>query len=188
MIYECADHRNDADVSGTWEQLIQSTHVKVDSDPNAGQHPYEAIVTLLKDMADRLSHSEGTFNPALLIPMIEKYAFEFQNNASPRYWVPDLFIEVGFPHETIVTTLQNLWYSNSPPFIGDRRRRVLAEHVVYVCDQWYEECVRTNTRLYGSDENAQEMSELLGLLTTALLPRDQEAVNQLRRKIQRSFR
>ena len=166
MIYECADHRNDADISATWEQLIQSTHAKAEADRN-GQYPYEAIVTIVKDMADRLTHSEGTFNPAILIPMIEKYAFEFQNNASPRYWVPDLFIEVGFPHETIVTTLQNLWYSSSPPFNGERRRRVLAEHFVYVCDQWYEECVRTNTRLYGSDE---------------------EAVTQLRRKIQRSFR
>ncbi|TVY13810.1 Nucleoporin [Lachnellula arida] len=188
MIYECADHRNDADVKATWEQLISSTHVKVDSDPNAGQKPYEAVITLFKDMADRLNHSESTFNPTVLIPMIEKYACEFQHNASSRNWVPDLFIEVGFPFETIIATLQSVWYSNSPPFNVASRRKVLAEHVVYICDQWYEECVRTNTRLYGSDENAQEMSELLGLLSNDLQSRDQDAVNQLRRKIQRSFR
>lgn len=188
MIYECADHRNDADVKATWEQLISSTHVKVDSDPDAGQKPYEAVITLFKDMADRLNHSESTFNPTVLIPMIEKYACEFQHNASSRNWVPDLFIEVGFPFETIIATLQSVWYSNSPPFNVASRRKVLAEHIVYICDQWYEECVRTNTRLYGSDENAQEMSELLGLLSNDLQSRDQDAVNQLRRKIQRSFR
>ncbi|TVY71410.1 Nucleoporin [Lachnellula suecica] len=187
MIYECADHRNDADVAGTWTQLIENTHIKVNDDPDAGQQPYEAIITTLKDMADRLNHSERTFNPSILIPMIERYAFEYQQGVGSRHWVPDLFMEVGFPHETIVATLQGMWYSNNPPF-NDHRKRILAEHAVYVCDQWYEECVRTNTRLYGSDENAQEISELLGLLGADLLPVERNKVEQLQRKIQRSFR
>lgn len=188
MIYESADHRNDGDIRSTWEQLIQTTHNKVDMDQNPGQAPYEAIITVFKDMADRLNRSENTFNPIILIPMLEKYAFEFQSQVGSRTWVPDLFLDVGFAHETIVATLQSLWYSNSPPFNGDRRRRTLAEHVVYVCNSWYEECVKTNTRIYGSDENAQEISELLGLLAGDLLPEEQERVNQLRRKIQGSFR
>jgi nuclear pore complex protein Nup155 len=187
MIYESANHRNDADVSATWQQLIDSTHIRVESDPNAGQQPWEAIITMLRDMAERLNHSENTFNPNIIIPMIERYALERQSGVGSRHWVPDLFLEVGFPHETIVTVLQGMWYNNIPPF-NDRRRRVLAEHIVYVCNQWYEECVRSNTRLYGSDDNAQEMSELLGLLAGDLLPVDQETVAQLRRKIQRSFR
>ncbi|KAF4635084.1 hypothetical protein G7Y89_g3010 [Cudoniella acicularis] len=188
MIYECADHRNEADINATWQQLIENTHTKVAVDPDAGQLPYEAIITVVKDMADKLNHSESTFNPSILIPMIERYAIEFQHNIGSRHWVPDLFIDVGFPYDVIINVIQGMWYNNVAPFT-DRRKRILAEHIVYVCEQWYEECVRTNTRLYGSDENAQEISELLGLLGASDLdPAGQDAVNQLRRRIQRSFR
>ena len=187
MIYDCADHRNDADITATWQQLLESTHLKVHDDPNASQQPYEAVVTMMKDMADRLNHSETTFNPHTLIPMIERYALEHQNNVGPRTWVPDLFIDVQFPYDTIVSVLQGMWFSNLAPFTS-RSKGILAVHIIYVCEQWFHHCISTNQRLYGSDDNAQDISEVLDQLRSQVSGDEQQKVDELRRNIDRSFR
>jgi nuclear pore complex protein Nup155 len=188
MVYDSADHRNAADINATWHQLLEATHMKSANDPGQSQQPYEAVITMIKDMADRLNHSEVTFNPESIIAMIEKYAVEYQNNIGPRTWVVDLFIEVNIPFETIVTVLQTMWYSGLAPFSGPTQKRKLADHIVYTCEQWYEDCVRTNSRLYGSDDNAQDISELLGALSPTLSPNESALAEQIRRNIQRSFR
>jgi len=186
-IYEAASHRNEADISATWQSLIEATHQRADNN-NANHLPYEAIINMMRDMAHRLSLSETTFSPTLLIPMIEQYALEYQNDVGPRTWVPDLFIEVGFPYETIIATVQNMWYNNAAPFTG-QRKNILARHIVYVLGQWYEECIRTNTRLFGTDENAEDVNQLLETLSHEPLgPPDIDALQTLKRKIQRAFR
>jgi len=185
-IYEAASHRNEADISATWQSLIDATHQKALAN-NGTQQPYEAIVNMMRDMAHRLSLSETTFSPAILIPMIETYAAEYQHNVGPRTWVEDLFISVGFPYETIVATIQGLWYNNVAPFINNRRL-TLARHIIYVLGQWYEDCIRTNTRLFGSDENLEEISQLLALLGAENLPaQDRDALGVLQKKIQRAW-
>ncbi|KAH8752345.1 putative nucleoporin [Hyaloscypha sp. PMI_1271] len=185
-IYEAASHRNEADISATWQSLIDATHQKALNN-NGTQQPYEAIINVMRDMAHRLSLSETTFSPALLIPMIEQYAIEYQNNVGPRTWVEDLFISVGFPFESIVANIQSMWYNNIAPFTGIRKQ-VLARHIIYVLGQWYEECIRSNTRLFGSDENADDVNQLLELLGSEPLgAQDTDALNTLRRKILRAW-
>jgi len=143
---------------------------------------------MMKDMAHRLALSESTYPSHVLIPMIDTYAIEQQDGVGPRNWVPDLFIEVGFPFETIVSTLQTMWYNNVAPFTG-RRKGGLAGDVVYVLGQWYEDCVRSNTRLFGSEENMNQINELLGVLSQEQFePGGAEALRELRRKILRAFR
>jgi nuclear pore complex protein Nup155 len=142
---------------------------------------------MMRDMAHRLSLSETTFSPGLLIPMIEQYAVEYQNGVGPRTWVEDLFISVGFPYESIVANIQSMWYNNVAPFTG-QRKQILAKHIIYVLGQWYEECIRSNNRLFGSDENADDVNQLLELLgSEALGPQDTEALHMLKRKIARAW-
>jgi len=141
-------------------------------------------------MSQRLSNSEITFSPQLLIPMLERYAVENQNGVGNSNWLPSLFIDVGFPFETIVAALQGMWYNNIPPFTGTRKR-ILVQHILFVLLQWYEDCVKTNTRLYGSDENAQEVAQFLEMLEERpgdLLPAEVHSCVDLKRKIQRAIR
>jgi nuclear pore complex protein Nup155 len=142
---------------------------------------------MMREMAHRLSRSETTFSPTLLIPMIETYAIEFQHEVGPRTWIPDLFIEVGFPFETIASTLQNLWYNNVAPFTGTRKH-VLAGHMIYVLGRWHQDCLKKNTRIFGSDENAQDVNSLLGQLEREPLgPQERDALSTLRGNITRSW-
>ncbi|RKF83939.1 Nucleoporin NUP170 [Golovinomyces cichoracearum] len=187
-IYEAASHRNEADIAAIWQQLLDSTHSKTASDPSPGQLPYEAVITMVREMARRLSVSESTFSPRILIPMLERYAQEFQFQIGPRTWLPELFIEVGFTHETIVGVLQDMWYQSVAPFT-DKRRRILSEHILYVIEKWYEECMRSNLRLFGSEEIADGVLKLLNVLVSSeLSAQDSDVCAEMNRRIIRAYR
>lgn len=188
MIYEAADHRNDADINSTWQNLLDATHAKVVENPKATEKPFEAVINMVRDMAHRLNLSESTFSPAVLIPMIEKYALECQRDVGPQTWVVDLFIHVNFPFETILNILQTMFYNDVAPFSG-RNRRILGDHMLYTIQQWYQECVRTNARLFGGEGNAQEISQLLVMLSQNGLGKEEvDKALDLRNNIDRAFR
>lgn len=139
-------------------------------------------------MARRIGRSESTFSPRILIPMLEKYALEFQFQIGPRIWLPELFIEVGFTYENILSILQDMWYQNIAPFT-DRRRRILSEHILYIIEQWYEECMRANGRLFGSDDIAKSIVELLDAFASSnLSASDMEMCEEIKRRIMRACR
>lgn len=142
---------------------------------------------MVRQMAQRLGHSEVTFSPQLIIPMLERYYVE--NIAGTPEWLPELLIDVKFPFETIISILQSMWYTNSPPFTGSRRR-VLSQHIIYVLNQWYEDCIKSNTRIYGTESNAQEVMDFLEQLEKRpgdLNPADLTACGDLKRKLARSI-
>lgn len=152
--------------------------------------PYEAVVTEIKEMSHRLNGSENTFNPQMLIPLIERYALEHQREVNADRWIPDLFITVGFPYEASIAVIQQLWYGNVTPFTG-QGNRVLASHIVYLVDRWFEDCLGRNERPFGGEENAREIVLLLGAVAggvNGLSSADKLFVEDVRRRIGRSFR
>lgn len=118
----------------------------------------------------------------MLIPLIENYAVSNPSRGAPATWVPDLFLHVKFSHESIVATLQNMYYNELQPFVG-RNKRVLAEHILYVCQQWYNDCVRNNKAIFGSDDNAREIDELLQTLGPTFAQQERDQALALRQSI-----
>jgi nuclear pore complex protein Nup155 len=188
MILEASNHRNTGDIRAVWQYYIEDTHSKVTSDPeNATQRPYEAIVNIVREMSNRLNNSELTFSPSLLIPMIETYAFEFQTGVGPQNWVVDLFISVAFPFDAILVALHEIYSGEVSPFSGTNKR-VIADHIIYACEQWYQDCIKSNKRLFGSEENAIELTQILHDLSQSGLPQDKvQRANNLIRKVQQSY-
>ena len=119
----------------------------------------------------------------MLIPLIETYAINFPSPGAPATWVPDLFLHVKFSHESIVATLQNLFYNGIQPFVNQTNKRVLAEHILYVCQQWYNDCLRSNKAIFGSDNNAREIDELLVALGDVFAQEERDQAFVLRRSI-----
>jgi nuclear pore complex protein Nup155 len=188
VIFESANHRNDMDIKAIWQMLIEQTHSKIQNDPEPVLLPYEAIINLIRDMANRLKNSETTFSPTMLIPLLELYALQEQNGIGARNWVMDLCIHVGWPFEIIIAVLNDMFYADTPPFQA-RNKQILADHILYCVGQWYDECMRSNQRLFGSEENAQEICTMLDeLVNSGLTAEETEVANVLRRKIERSFR
>ncbi|EKD15418.1 uncharacterized protein L3040_001786 [Drepanopeziza brunnea f. sp. 'multigermtubi'] len=193
-IYEAASHTNEADINATWVSLLNQTHER-HSGPDSTQQPYEAVITMIREMSTRLSRSESTFSPHNMIPLLAAYAVDRAvtqtgTPAGSRTWLPDLFLEVGFPPETILSVLRDMWQNSAPPFVGGAKKSLLASWMVYVVEQWYMECVRTNQPLYGGGDNADEVMDILIDLERApgaLTPQESHDSQELRKRVLRAF-
>ena len=143
----------------------------------------QAVVNVIRNMGPRLGYSETTFSASILVPMIETYAFNYPGGGPPN-WVPDLFLHVKFSYETIVATLQNMYYNETLPFVG-RNKRVLAEHILHVCQEWFADCARNNKVIFGSDDNARDVEDFLGQLVqaNAFAPAERDKAEELRTRI-----
>jgi nuclear pore complex protein Nup155 len=175
VIFQAADHRNAADVRATWQNLLESIHQETEQEDQI--QPYEAVSERVRALGIRLSLSESTFplrkssllprpqnyvniGPATLIPMLLRYSYEYQRTTAPPTWISDLFLDLSIPHETLVSVLEAMYYNDEVPFKG-RNRRYIAAEMVNVITKWYQESAQTGGKLFGSEENALAVGEML---------------------------
>jgi nuclear pore complex protein Nup155 len=161
MIYQIANHRNPEDILVTWQSLLDfENSVIVDQGDAATQLPYEHIITVVTELAYRLSLSETMFPPKVVISCLERYSLEYQNGIGPSTWPIDLVIDVGMPHEFILDALSALYQNGEQPFQG-ANRRIIANHIVYLCKKWYEKERKTTSRSFGHDDVSLLISNTL---------------------------
>lgn len=169
----------------TWASLIASIHTQtLAKGPNSNVRPYEVIVNTVRDLSHKLT-SDTFFPPRELIPLIEKYALEYPDNVASRNWVPELFIDIAIPYETIVPILEDMFFAAEVPFSGNHKM-VLARHLVYVASRWLDDCVRGNKPIFGSRDGGQAMVAILESLERNGLAREElEASREVKRKVTR---
>jgi nuclear pore complex protein Nup155 len=125
---------------------------------------------------------------ATLLPLLERYAFEFQRDVGPASWVVDTFLDIGVPYETILPVLESMFYNDETPFQG-KNRRIIAKDILHVLSKWYRASARSNTALFGSDVNARHAAHMLGLLQqNGLDGGDAEACRLLKLKLEAELR
>lgn len=169
--------------------LIESTHRKVvEQGDKATEMPYEAVIQVVRDTAEKLNLSEAIFPPTVLVPMLERYAFEHQRGLGAATWVMDLFLELGIPFETLLSVLEAIFYTSEAPFDG-RNRVVIGKDMVYVIKKWHQHCSRNNHCLFGGDDNTATIIQTLTMIMqNGLTGKDLEDAEMLKRKIERELR
>ncbi|KAF2141417.1 uncharacterized protein K452DRAFT_309183 [Aplosporella prunicola CBS 121167] len=157
QIYQCADYRNPADIRATWQNLLEQTHDRAVENNNT---PWEMVAETVRSLGPKLGLSDTTFNIAMVLPLLERYAITHQRGVGPSSWVVDVFLDLGVPHESIVASLEATFYNNEAPF-AQRQRRWIANDIVYVVERWYDESTRVGGFAFGEVENAASVQELL---------------------------
>lgn len=189
LIFECANHRNEADIRATWDRYIEEIRLKAEQNPQ-NSTPRDAVIEMIRDMSRRLKNSDITFSPATIIPLMENFSATYvpqPGNTELDRWLPDLFIEVGFPFDTILGILQNLYLNGIAPISGPYRR-VVGRHMVDVIWMWHADCIRSNQRIFGTEENATDISQILQVLVQdGIDPAAANRAGNLRRQIDRSY-
>ncbi|KAI9800855.1 MAG: hypothetical protein M1825_003638 [Sarcosagium campestre] len=162
LIYQAADHRNTAHIGGTWQNLIEQVHAKALRD---GQpQPYEAIAEKVRSLGSRLGLSENTFPIPILLPLLERYSYEHQRDVAPPEWVIDIFLDLHAPPETLLASLESIYFNDEAPFRG-RNRRPIATDIVRLCRRWYSDTKRSPNGPFGGDlDETVRVSETLGVL------------------------
>ena len=186
LIYQAADHRNPADIRQTWANLLDRIHEQTAE--RREPMPYEAVSEKVRSLGSRLNLSESMFPIADLLPMLKRYAYEFQNDVGPETWVMDTFIDLQVPFESLVSVLEGMFYNDEAPFQG-RNRRYIAHDLIYVIGLWFRETSRGADVVFGGDSNAEGVSQLLQvLLQSGLDERRAEQCQALRLRIEHTQR
>ncbi|KAH8691484.1 putative non-repetitive nucleoporin [Talaromyces proteolyticus] len=186
QIYYVADHRNTADIRSTWENLLDQVHNATVEKGDAA--PYEAVIEKVRSLGSRLRMSEIVFPISVVLPMIERYSFNYQRDIGPPTWVVDLFLDLEVPHETIYTTLEGMFYNDEAPFTGTNKRYI-ANDLLYIIQRWYSETVRLGGTVFGNDVMAARISEMLILVQQSGIPAEYvQLAQELRVQIENSIR
>ncbi|GAM84325.1 hypothetical protein ANO11243_023190 [Dothideomycetidae sp. 11243] len=176
-IYSVADHRNASDIASTWQAMIEQTHNQAEG--SADLAPWEAVASKVRSLGTRLRLGEAVFPVPVLLPMLERYALEFQRGVGPRNWVSDLFVELEVPYETLVAVIESLWQAAEAPFVG-RSRAPLASELLHLINGWSRDSERRGERrIFGGEEAAISVEELL-----AQLARSGDLDNDLKRSLE----
>ncbi|KAL8918572.1 MAG: hypothetical protein Q9208_007284 [Pyrenodesmia sp. 3 TL-2023] len=177
LIYEAADHRVGSDIKATWQNLFEHTHQQAE---DAGQalQAYEKIAEQVRSLGNKLGLSQTMFPVGELLPMLKRYAHNFQPHASSETWVLDIFIDLQVPFETIYATLENMFYNDEPPFQGSNRR-LIGNDIVYLAKMWFQHSIRGSGPPFAGQDNAAAVSQMLHMVMQVGLdePRLEECQN-----------
>lgn len=161
LIYQAADHRNPADIRATWQNLLDLTHEEIMA--RGTPQPYEVVIEKVQSLAKRLNLSETMFPVADIVPILQKYAFEYQNGVGPRTWPMDTLIGVDVPFESLSTVLEGMFYNDEAPFQG-RNRRYIANDIIYIAGLWFQDSNRGTGKIFGGEGNAAAITQILMML------------------------
>ena len=99
----------------------------------------------------------------------------------------DVFLDIGVPAETVFAVLEEMLCGEEAPFTG-RNRGFIADDVLYVAQRWFEDTSRHGV-IFGGEENARGVLEVLGTLSTRGLGREKAVVcEELRATAERLLR
>lgn len=167
LIYQVANHSNPADINASWQQLINQTHDESFALHGRARRPWEAVGEKVLTLGRRLHTSAAFFPTHHLLPMLEKYAQQPQQDHPPSSWAVDIMLELEIPHETLLPILEQMYYSNEHPFVGGKRK-IVAGKMIYLLQKWFEASVRSGERmLFGSEESASTVQDCIASLLRA---------------------
>lgn len=187
LIYEAADHRVASDIKATWQNLLENAHDEAERDPQ-GPEPYEMVAETVRSLGNKLGLSETMFPVQELLPMLKRYAHNFQPNSKPETWVLDIFIDLQVSFETIYVVVENMFYNDESPFQG-RNRRLLGNDIVYIASMWFQDSIRGSGSPFGGEDNAFAVSQMLQMvMQSGLDERRQEQCRDLRVRVENMLR
>ncbi len=118
--------------------------------------------------------------------MLERYAFEYQRLVGPPTWVVDTFLDLSVPYESLISTLEAMFYNDEIPFRG-KNRKYIATDMFHVIQRWFAESSQMGIKgaLFGGEENARVISQTLGVLAAnGLDERQVEEASVLKTRIE----
>jgi len=139
----------------------------------------------VEDLGHRTNLNDNVFPVNIVLQLLLQYDLEFyvhdanapnaQNLAlnSNLTWPIDVFLKLNAPFESLVATLEALWYAQEQPFAG-RNRKLLVKWIIYLVEQWGAVSRRTGA-LFGGPENAIGLAEVMRIiLSSDVLGRDMD--------------
>ncbi|CCJ29602.1 unnamed protein product, partial [Pneumocystis jirovecii] len=154
-IFHVSDYRGKADIIQCWEKIItKENNLAFNKDIKA----YEAISELIRRLGRKFGSSENVFPLEDLVPMLEVYSFERQDDGVPQGWVIESFLSAGVSHGLIFSILDEMIDRRESPWQTKSALIFLIKEAVHLITLW----VKANTKAAMS-EQMKEWLELPNL-------------------------
>lgn len=129
-----------------------------------------------------LIHSAAT-----LLPILLQYSLAHAPHG-PHDWTTSLFLDLSVTHEALVTTLEDLFYNQEPPWREKKNKAAVAKLLANDVKRWCEESCRGGGVPFGSEENAVAAAGMVRIVLEEggiLKGRDKEEVERIRDAVER---
>jgi nuclear pore complex protein Nup155 len=106
---------------------------------------------------------------------------------TPLDWTTSLFLDLGISHEAVVTTLEDLFYNQEPPWREKKIKAAIAKLLAADIGRWCEESRRVGGVAFGSEESGVAAAAMVrSVLEQGVLGgRDKEQVERIRDVVDR---
>ncbi|KAF2789034.1 nucleoporin-domain-containing protein [Melanomma pulvis-pyrius CBS 109.77] len=177
LIYHSADYRNLPDIRSTWTNLVEQTHrVAINQQHTA---PWEMVTYDVESVGRRVNLNENVFPVNIVLQILLQYDLTFYTHDAPNgrntdatllhctnlNWPIDIFVKLNAPFESLISTLEALWYAQEHPF-GGRNRKLLVKWLIYSVERWHIASKRTG-QVFGGADNAVALADLLRIIVGA---------------------
>lgn len=190
MIYQFADYRNTADITAAWQNIVRKEHE--DAERMGDVSPWEAVAEKVRVLGRRLELSETTFPIAIVLPILLQYVIQHPAPGQNATWPIDLLSDLTVPYETILSTLESLFYRKTESAWAGSKHELVAQLMVYVSRKWFDQSQKGGGIPFGGEENAAAVVDVLAAVLDdkppCLSAEDREAGALVREEIARILR
>ncbi|KAG5513990.1 hypothetical protein PMAC_000612 [Pneumocystis sp. 'macacae'] len=154
-IFHVSDYRGKADIIECWEKIIaKENNLALSKNIKA----YEAISELIRRLGRKFGSSENVFPLEDLIPMLEVYNFERQNDGMPQGWLIESFLSAGVSHGLIFSILDEMIDRRESPWQTKSSLVFLIKEAVHLITLW----VKANTKAgFGRNERPLMKNDII---------------------------
>lgn len=128
-IFQAADFRQTSEITQCWEAIIRKGIRLLTIPSKLAEHenseakqagePFEGVADAIRRLGRKFLKYELIFNPATLVPMVEKYNLETIQRDG---WVPEAFLDAGMIPSRSIHYNVNMFRSNSSTAVFDLRQ------------------------------------------------------------------
>lgn len=182
FIYALADHRDASQIKITWSQYLDNVYSQAQANtqnPDQGRNdqgepatadPWETMIADFRLVAGRLRNYEAVFSVPMLMDMLEQSnvrlnAAKPDDETTQAHWIPNVFIDLEIPYETIYDSLESIFLTYTQPGSKLSARRIVLRDLLHVVERWMQASyTRAGSMLFGTEQGQIRIEELLTFL------------------------
>ena len=131
--------------------------------------------------------SETDMKTATILPILLNYSLG--NLPGPHDWPLNLLHDdLSIPHEALVTTLEDLFYNQEPPWREKKNKSTIAKLLAGHIARWCEESRRVGGVPFGSEENGIAAAGMVRMVLeepNLLKGQDRAQIERIREAVER---
>ena len=101
---------------------------------------FEGVADAVRRLGRRFLKYELIFNPAALIPLVEKYNLETIQRDG---WVPEAFLDAGVTHQTLFSIYDNINIRQEAPWNDGAAKILIVTDMVWTVKAWIDAHMRS---------------------------------------------